>query len=196
MKGVRTGTQIGQGPGGRNRYRDQGMAVQAGLFPMACSACFFIVQRTTTSGETPSTYAWAFCYQLLVNKTCYRPAYKQPYDSCGGIFFSYGFSLCHVDTKLSGVVYNFIIRIIPFIRLLGPGISQVLNYEMKSHFLSSSVPDNFTIGTQSEQMGLCCRFVAYQMWRLDNALCCPSNSGFPGISKVYEIGITLSLISA
>jgi hypothetical protein len=35
---------------------------------LACSACFLIEPRTTSSGMAPPTTSWAFLYQLLIKK--------------------------------------------------------------------------------------------------------------------------------
>jgi hypothetical protein len=40
----------------------------AGLFPMACSACFLIEPRTTSPGMISPTMGWAFPLESLIEK--------------------------------------------------------------------------------------------------------------------------------
>jgi hypothetical protein len=47
-KGVRTGTQTRQGPGGRSCCRGQGGMLLTGLLPLAYSTCFSLKHKTTT----------------------------------------------------------------------------------------------------------------------------------------------------
>jgi len=56
---VRTGTQAGKKPGGRNRCGGHGGMLLTGLLPMVCSACFLIESRTSSPGITPPTMGWA-----------------------------------------------------------------------------------------------------------------------------------------
>lgn len=52
LKGVRTGTQTGQEPGGRNGHKDHEEVLLTALFPMACSAYLLIEPRTISESGT------------------------------------------------------------------------------------------------------------------------------------------------
>jgi hypothetical protein len=64
---VRTGTQAGQGPGGRSWYRGWGVLL-TGLLLMACSACFRIEPGSPTwDGLTHNGLAlpyWSLIHSL------------------------------------------------------------------------------------------------------------------------------------
>jgi hypothetical protein len=58
----------GQEPGGRSCCRGRGGVLLTGLLPMACSACFLIEPRATSSGMAPPTMSWTFpCPSLIKN---------------------------------------------------------------------------------------------------------------------------------
>jgi hypothetical protein len=72
------------------------------LVLIACSACFLIEPRTTSSGMAIPTMGWALPCQSLVKKMPYRLAYgpvlwRQFLK--GGSFLSDDLSLCQVDIK-------------------------------------------------------------------------------------------------
>jgi len=54
-KEIRTGTQAGQEPGGRNWCRGHAGMLLTGLLPQACSACFLIEPKITSPGMAPPT---------------------------------------------------------------------------------------------------------------------------------------------
>ena len=71
LKGVRTGTQIGQDPEGRSRCRSHGGMLLTGLLLIAYTACLLIEPRTTVPGMTPSAMGWALPSQSLIKKMSY-----------------------------------------------------------------------------------------------------------------------------
>lgn len=46
------------------------------LVPLACSLCFLILSRTTSSGVAPPTVSWPPPYQSLIKKMLYRFPYR------------------------------------------------------------------------------------------------------------------------
>jgi len=65
--------------GSKNRNSKQGRIPEAGADVeamekcclLACSVCFHIEPRTTSSGTTPSTMGWALPHQSLMKKMPY-----------------------------------------------------------------------------------------------------------------------------
>ena len=58
-KEVKTGTQVGQEPGGRSSCRGNEGVLLTGLFPVAYSACVLIAPRPISPEMTPPTVGWA-----------------------------------------------------------------------------------------------------------------------------------------
>jgi hypothetical protein len=59
-KEFRTGTQTGQEPRGRSWGRGYGGVLLPGLLPLACSACFLVDPRITSTGMAPPQWAEPF----------------------------------------------------------------------------------------------------------------------------------------
>jgi hypothetical protein len=98
---VRTGTQTGQGPGGRSWCRGHRGVLLTGLLLVVCSACFLIEPRTTISEVSPPTAAGPFPHQLLIKKIPCRLICLHPRHMELGSLLSDGFSFCHDDIKLA-----------------------------------------------------------------------------------------------
>jgi hypothetical protein len=69
-----------------------------GLLPMACSACFVIKPRTTSTGVAPPTMGWALLNRWLIEKMPYSFISRRHFLNRDS-FLSDDTSLCQVDTK-------------------------------------------------------------------------------------------------
>jgi hypothetical protein len=70
MGEVRSETQAGLEPGGRNWCRGHRRVLLIGLIHMACSDFFLIEPRTTSLGMVPPTVDWVFPHWSLTKKKC------------------------------------------------------------------------------------------------------------------------------
>ena len=99
-KEVMTGTQAGQEPELRNRWRGHGGLLLTGLLIKACSICFLRESRTTSPGMAPPTMHWALPHKSLIEKLSYSPILWRHFLNWGSLL-SYNSSLCQVDIKLA-----------------------------------------------------------------------------------------------
>jgi len=108
LKEVRTGTQTGQGPGGRSWRRDHGGVLLTSLLPMANSVYFLTECRTTCPKVAPPTMGWALPHQSLIETMPLRQILWRHSLNWGPLLFSDS-SLCQVTAKLASTLSNFLL---------------------------------------------------------------------------------------
>lgn len=89
---------------GRNWSKNHGGTLLISLFPVACSASFYIHLSPGVATHSELSCALPHTHQSLIKKMPRKPFYRQ---SGGGLFLSWGsvlpddLSLYHVDEKLT-----------------------------------------------------------------------------------------------